>query len=168
MERVVPAGVQRSLGVPAQHVPTYLALTEGRKRGQGSSNGVQPAVLTTREARRLVELHGALPGIYQHISSMKSPALRKKLADNQKIFEQRYRDNSTSPCEVPAELPGSLAWKLDGKGEESLFRERGFYSLIRMLALPDTPAQSLESTNYRIRPSKSYQAVLNCRVAGDN
>ena len=49
--------------------------------------------MTTREARRLVELHGALPGIYQHLSTMKSPALRKKLADNQKIFEQRYRDN---------------------------------------------------------------------------
>ncbi len=162
MERVTLDGVQRSLGVPVQHVPTYLALTEGRKHGHANSNGAQPA-LTTREARRLVELHGALPSIYQYLSTMKSPSLRKKLADNQKTFEQRYRDNTASTSEVPAALPGSLAWKLDGKDAESLFRERGFYSLIRMLALPDAPAQSAEATNDRIRPSKSYQAVLNCR-----
>lgn len=162
IERMTPDGVKRSLGVPVQHVPTYLALTEGRKQGQARNNGAQPEV-TTREARRLVELHGTLPGIYQHLSTMKSPALRKKLADNQKTFEQRYRDITTSPSDAPAGLPGSLAWKLDGKEEESLFRERGFYSLIRMLAFPDTPDQSLVPTNERIRSSKSYQAVLNCR-----
>ena len=166
IERMTPDGVQRSLGVPVQYVPTYLALTEGREHGQVSSYGAQPAV-TTREARRLVELYGALPDIYQHLSTMKSPALRKKLADNRKIFEQRYSDNTTSPSEVSAELPGSLAWNLDGKEGESLLRERGFYSLIRMLALTDTPDQPQESTNDRIRSSKSYQAVLNCREFND-
>jgi hypothetical protein len=104
IERMTPDGVQRSLGVPVQHVPTYLALTEGRKHGLASSDGAQPT-LTTRDARRLVELHGALPGIYQHLSTMKSPALRKKLADNQKAFEERYSDNTTSPPEASAGLP---------------------------------------------------------------
>jgi DNA polymerase-1 len=32
-----------------------------------------------------------------------------------------------------------------------------------MLALADTPDQPQASTNYRVRSSKSYQAVLNCR-----
>jgi hypothetical protein len=68
IERMTPSGVQRLLGVPAQHVPTYLALTEGRKYGLASSDGAQPT-LTTREARRLVELHGALRGIYPSIST---------------------------------------------------------------------------------------------------
>jgi DNA polymerase I-like protein with 3'-5' exonuclease and polymerase domains len=162
IERMTPGGVQRSLGVPVQHVPTYLALTEGRKHGLASSDGAQPT-LTTRDARRLVELHGALPGIYQHLSTMKSPALRKKLADNQKAFEERYSDNTTSPPEASAGLPSSLAWNLDGKDGETLLRERGFYSLIRMLALADTPDQPQEYTNDCIRSSKSYQAVLNCR-----
>jgi len=162
IERMTPDGVQRSLGVPVQHVPTYLALTEARKHGLATSDGAQPT-LTTREARRLVELHGALPGIYQHVSTMKSPALRKKLADDQKTFEQRYSDNTTSPPEASAKLPDSLAWNLDGKEGETLLRERGFYSLIRMLALADTPDQPQASTNYRVRSSKSYQAVLNCR-----
>ena len=162
IERMTPGWVQRSLGVPVQHVPTYLALTEGRKHGLASSDGAQPT-LTTRDARRLVELHGALPGIYQHLSTMKSPALRKKLADNQKAFEERYSDNTTSSPEASAGLPSSLAWNLDGKEGETLLRERGFYSLIRMLALADTPDQPQEYTNDCIRSSKSYQAVLNCR-----
>lgn len=162
MERVTPAGVQRILGVLVQHVPTYLALTDGRKYAQVRSNGALPAV-TTREARRLVELYGALPNIYQHLSTIKSPTLRKKLTDNRETFVQRHRDNTTSPSEVPVGLPGSLAWKLDGKENESRLRERGFYSLIRMLALPDTSTQSLEPRDVRTRSSKSYQAVLNCR-----
>jgi DNA polymerase I len=94
---------------------------------------------------------------------MKSPALRKKLAENQKTFEQRYRDNTTSPSEPPVGLASLLAWKLDGKEVESHLRERGFYSLIRMLVLANTPAQPLEPANDRIRSSTSYQAVLNCR-----
>jgi DNA polymerase I-like protein with 3'-5' exonuclease and polymerase domains len=161
IELMTPDGVQRSLGVPVQHVPTYLALTECRKHGPESSEGAQ-STLTTREARRLVELHGALPGIYQHLSTIKSPALRRKLADNQKAFDERYSDNTTSPPEASG-LPSSLAWNLDGKETETLLRERGFYSLIRMLALADTRNQPQEYTNDRIRSSKSYQAVLNCR-----
>jgi DNA polymerase-1 len=94
---------------------------------------------------------------------MKSPALRKKLADNKEIFEQRYRDIAISPSEATAELPKELAWSLDAKEEESLLRARGFNSLVRMLAILDTPAQPPEPTNVRIRSSKSYQAVLNCR-----
>jgi DNA polymerase I-like protein with 3'-5' exonuclease and polymerase domains len=161
IERMTPGRVQRCLGVPVQHVPTYLALTEGRKYGPASSEGAQPT-LTTREARRLVELHGALRGIYQHLSTMKSPALRKKLADNQKAFEQRYSDNTTPP-EASARFPGSLAWNLDGKVGRTLLRERGFYSLIRMLTPADTRDQPQEYTNDRMRSSRSYQAVLNCR-----
>lgn len=166
IERVTPDGVQRSLGVSVQHIPTYLALTEGSKYGQKCSNGSQPAV-TTRDARRLVELHGALPYIYQHLPTIKSLTLRKKLADNQKTFDQRYLDNTTSPPDATTGLPDLLEWKLDKKEDESLLRECGFYSLIRMLALPDSPGQPLESTNDRKRLSKSYQAVLNCREYND-
>jgi DNA polymerase I-like protein with 3'-5' exonuclease and polymerase domains len=162
IERMTPDVVQRSLGVSVQHVPTYLALTEGHEHGHANSNGAQ-RVVTTREARRLVELHGALPGIYRTLSTMKSPALRKKLADNQNTFVQRYTDNTTSPREAPAELPGSLEWKLDGKEGETPLRERGFFSLIRMLALTDRPDQAQASTNDRIRASESYRSVLNCR-----
>ena len=162
IDRMTPDRVQRSLGIPVQNVPTYLALTEGRTHGLESGDGAQPT-LTTREARRLVELHGALPGIYQHLSTMKSRALRRKLVDNQKTFEQRYSDNTTPAPEASAALPDSLAWNLDGKEGETLLRERGFYSLIRMLSLADTPHQPRESKNDRMRSSKSYQAVLNCR-----
>jgi hypothetical protein len=44
IERLTPDAVQSSLGVPVQHVPTYLALTGSGKHGQASSNGAQPAV----------------------------------------------------------------------------------------------------------------------------
>jgi 3'-5' exonuclease len=162
IERVTPDWVRRSLGVPVQHVPTYLALTEGRQHGHVSNTSAQPAV-TTREARRLVELHGPLPVIYQNLSAMKSPALRKKLADNQKLFDQRYRDNTIPPSKSLTELPDSLAWKLEGEATDSLLRERGFYSLIRMLSLCETPTPSLEITNDRTCSPKSHQAVLNCR-----
>jgi len=162
IERMTPDGVRRSLGVPVQHVPTYLALTESRTHRLESVDGAQPT-LTTREARLLVELHGALPSIYQRLSIMKSPALRMKLVDNQKTFEQRYNDNTIPPTQASARLADSLAWNLDGKEGETLLRKRGFYSLIRMLPLADTPDQPQESKNHRIRSSKSYQAVLNCR-----
>jgi len=162
IERVTADGVQRSLGVPVQHVATYLALTETRQHRRVSGNSGQP-VVTTRAARRLVELHGTLPDIYQHLSAMKSPALRKKLADNQKHFYQRYCDNTISPLESLAELPVSLTWKLDGKAEESIFREQGFHSLIRMLSGFEALTQRPEIRNDLIHSSKSYKPVLNCR-----
>jgi hypothetical protein len=158
---MTPDGVKRTLGVSVQCVPSYLALTEGGNH-EKVSIGAQPA-LTARESRRLVEMHGALPCIYQHLSEMKSSILRKKLADNQKIFEQRYQDNTPAPSGLLARLPVSLAWKLDTAKVGSVFRERGFYSLLRMLPLPDTPAQLQEPTIHRVRASTSYGAVLNCR-----
>jgi DNA polymerase I-like protein with 3'-5' exonuclease and polymerase domains len=162
IERMTPDGVLRTLGVSVQHVPTFLALTEGRKDGVPSSNGAEPTA-TAREARRLVELYGTLPGIYRHLSAVELPGLRKKLTDNQRTFEQRYSDNTASPPEAPAELPGSLAWDLDGKEAETLLRKCGFHSLIRMLALTDRPDPPQASTNDRRRASNSYQSVLNCR-----
>src|SRR5262249_33880164 len=156
-----PDGVKRRLGIPVQCVPSFLALTEGGKPGK-TNIGAQPA-LTAREARRLVEMHGALPCIYQHLSEINSPILRKKLADNQKIFDQRYQENTSTSSGPLARLPASLAWKLDTVKVGSLFRERGFYSLLRMLRLPDTPAQLREPTIHRARASTSYGAVLNCR-----
>jgi DNA polymerase-1 len=142
-------------------------LTEGLKHGQASNNLIKTAV-TIRDAKRLVELYGTLPSIYQHLSIMKSPALRKKLTENKKTFEQRYSDNTISPSEVHAgQLPRLLAWKLDEKEGGRILRERGVYSLIRMLALPDTPYQHIEPENDRIRSSTSYHAVLNCREIND-
>ena len=162
IERVTADEVQRSLGVPVQHVATYLALTETRQYRRVSGNSGQQ-VVTTREARRLVELYGTLPDIYQQLSTMKSPALRRKLADNEKHFYQRYRDNTISPLAASVELPVSLTWKLDGKAEESIFREQGFHSLIRMLSVPEALTQRSEITNNLIHSSKSYKSVLEFR-----
>jgi hypothetical protein len=155
-----PEEVHRRLGVPTRCVPTYLALTEAGKYGQ-ATNGSK-ATLTAREARRLVETHGTLPVIYQHLSAVKSSILRKRLADNQKIFDQRYQDNIATPSTAPVRLPAVLEWKLHTAKVESLFRKRGFYSLVRMLPLPTTPAQPLRPTTRRFRASKSYTAVLTC------
>src|SRR5262249_30237721 len=69
LERMTPDGVLRSLGIPVQDVPTYFALTEGRKHGHTSNNDSKSAV-TTREARRLIELYGSLPDIYRHLSDI--------------------------------------------------------------------------------------------------
>jgi hypothetical protein len=63
IERMTPDGVQRNLGVPVRHIPTYLALTEGCNHAPASSGDSQPTA-TTREARRLIELYGSLPDIY--------------------------------------------------------------------------------------------------------
>ena len=165
IERMMPDSVQRRLGVPIQHVPTYLALTEGSKCGRASSNGSQPAV-TTREARRLVELYGSLPVIYLNLPTMKSPSLVKKLADNQKIFNKRYHDNTASPSDAPTEFIELIEWKFAGSEKELFLRERGFYSLIRMLPLAELPVRSLR-TNHRVRSSKTYLAVLNSRDFND-
>src|SRR5208337_799327 len=143
-----------------------LALSETRQHRRVSGNSGQQ-VVTTREARRLVELHGALPDIYQQLSTMKSPALRRKLADNEKHFYQRYHDNTISPLEASVELPVSLTWKLDGKAEESIFREQGFHSLITMLSDSEAPTQRPEFTNNMIRSLGTYKAVINLRDYND-
>ena len=162
IERITLDEVQRSLGVPVQHVATYLALTEPRQyRRVGGNSGQQ--VVTPREARRLVELIGTLPDNYQQLSALKSPALRRKLADNEKHFYQRYRDNTISPLTASVQLPVSLTWKLDRKAVESIFREQGFHSLIRMLSVPETLTQRPEIKNKLINSLKSYKAVLNFR-----
>ena len=161
-EPMTPEEVRRRMGVPAECVPTYLALTENGKYGQ-ATNGPQ-LTLTAHEARRLVETHGTLPVIYQHLSALKSSILRKRLADNQKIFDRRYQRNTTTPSVAPARLPAVLEWKLHTAKVELLFRKRGFNSLVRMLPLPATPAQPLEPTARRLRASKSYTAVLTCQA----
>jgi DNA polymerase I-like protein with 3'-5' exonuclease and polymerase domains len=161
-EPITPEEVHRRMGVPAQCVPTYLALTEAGKYGQ-ATNGSKPT-LTAREARRFVETHGTLRVIYQHLSAVKSSILRKRLTDNQKIFDQRYQDNTVTPSMPPACLPTVLEWKLHTEKVESLFRKRGFYSLVRMLPLPTTPAQPLGPTTRRLRASKSYTAILTCQA----
>jgi hypothetical protein len=101
IERVTADEVQRRLGVPVQYVPTYLALTESREHRRASGNTGQPAV-TTREARRLVELYGALPDIYQHLSNVRSPALRNTLTGNRDIFT-----NDTAVTRLPCWRPRS-------------------------------------------------------------
>jgi hypothetical protein len=58
-EPMTPDEVHRRMGVPAQSIATYLALTEVGKYTP-RTNGPKPT-LTAREARRLVETHGALP-----------------------------------------------------------------------------------------------------------
>jgi hypothetical protein len=165
-ERMTPDGVQRSLGVPVQHVPTYLALTEGRKHRRMSSIDSQSCMIT-RDARRLVELYGSLPDIYQHLSDMRSFSLRKKLVNNKTVFDQRYRDNTSSPTDALTQLQGSLEWTFDGKEREAFLRARGFYSLIRMLPLADPPFPPLLRADDRVRSYQSYQAVLNCREFND-
>ena len=161
-EPMTPDEVLRKMGVPAQRIATYLALTEVGKYTQ-TTNGPKPT-LTAREARRFVETHGTLPVIYQHLSAIKSSILRNRLADNQKIFDQRYRENTATPSVAPAHLPAILEWNLHTPKVESLFRKRGFYSLVRMLPLPTTPAQPLGPTTRKLRASKSYAAVLTCEA----
>jgi DNA polymerase I-like protein with 3'-5' exonuclease and polymerase domains len=163
IQRLTPEDVQRSLGVPVHHVPTYLALTESRKDGRAASSDTQPSV-TTREARRLVELYGSLPDIYQHFSTMKSPSLRKKLAVNKRIFDERYRDNSASPFEALPRRP--LEWKLVRNKNETLLRERGFYSLIRIMTHAEPPIQPLVTSD-RTRSSRTYKGVLTRREFDD-
>src|SRR5262249_33438075 len=160
-EPMTPDEVHRRMGIPAQCIATYLALTEDGNYTQ-ITNGPIPT-LTPREARRLVETYGTMPIIYQHLSAIKSSILRKRLADNQKLFDQRYQDN-TAPSVAPAHLPAVLEWKLHTARVESLLRKRGFYSLVRMLSLPTTSAQPLGPTTRRSRPSKSYTAVLTCQA----
>ena len=155
---MTPEEVQRRMGVPSQCVPTYLALTESGKYAQ-AANGLRPT-LTAREARRLVETHGTLPLIYQHLPEIKSSLLRKKLADNRNIFEQRYQYNTATPSVTPTPLPLLLEWKLHTARVELLFRKRGFYSLVRMLLPPATPAQSPGRETRKLRASKSYTALL--------
>src|SRR5262249_53560817 len=97
---------------------------------------------------------------------MKSLSLRTKLVENRKAFDLRYRENTTSPFGAPIELQGSLEWTLGGHESESFLRNRGFYSLIRMLPLADPPFQTMKTIG-RVRSPKLYQAVLNCRDFND-
>src|SRR5262249_34913906 len=150
------------MGVPAQYIATYLALTEAGKYAQ-TTNGPKPT-LTSREARRLVETHGTLPIIYQHLSAIKATTLRKRLIDNQKVFDQRYQENSATSLATAARLPAVLEWKLHAAKVESLFRKRGFYSLVRMLRLPTTPPKPVGPTTRRARAGKPYTAVLTCQA----
>ena len=57
LERVTPDRVQHSLGVSVQHVPTYLALTEGGKHGiMVSSNVGKKASAVTADIKRFKNL----------------------------------------------------------------------------------------------------------------
>ena len=68
--------VVRSAPVDPRQMPSYLALTSGPAE----------STVTTGQARRLLEVDPNIAGIFNHLSSIPSAKLRKKLSVNRKVI----------------------------------------------------------------------------------
>jgi len=134
-----PAETRKKLGVPPAQVRDYLALV-----GDTSDNVPGVPSVGPKTAAQLLEAHGDLDGIYEHLDSVTKKSVRAKLTD--------HRDDAFLSRELVTlrdDLPLSLdadTLAYDGGDQErlrALFRELEMTRLLEQLeaSVPSGPVE---------------------------
>jgi DNA polymerase I-like protein with 3'-5' exonuclease and polymerase domains len=134
-EWITPERVKLEFGVPPEHVPTYLALTEGPRE----------SILTEQQASRLVALFGDLESIYKNLARVTSSDLRTRLEHCESGIRGRFTAATCNTDRHPRDYriqPGSLAG-IDSVENRRLLVHFGFFSLLPLLPNPAQAEQKL-------------------------
>ncbi len=140
------------MGVSPNRIPTYLALTKGCPNS---------ALLTKRQAIRLIELYGDLEKIYENLSRFTSTVVRKKLLSGKNTFLSNYSKNKARETHLSLSFkPTDLSWNLGNERDASLLKSYGFHSLIRLLK---RPIQVHLAPDKALKESTPYNAVVDSK-----
>ena len=122
--------VRKKYGVDPDKIPTFLSLTKGPKE----------SVITTNQAKRLIEVFGNLEGIFSGRSSFANSGLGRRITENEGTIFARYK--MFTPSEEEKDLVINNDWEvsrpLDTNQNRNLLHGMGFHSLTRLLSLPSS------------------------------
>jgi hypothetical protein len=114
-------------GMQPKWMPAVLALSDGND-----------ALLKRRQAVRLIEVYGSLEAALADASSAPSAAWKRKLAPKADSLLQAERDLQIHPVVISASaLSHKSVFVEDSKASAAALKNYGFWSLVRMLPLPE-------------------------------
>ncbi|SRR6266567_1789942 len=131
LDVVTVASIKDQIGVNPSQVPFLFALIE--------RNGRDP-VLTKRQAVRILELHGTLETILKKAAAGDLGQLGRKLVTRSDALHERCRELQFRAASSLGDLKGRYAdtnFIEDVESAASALKEYGFWSLIRLLPLPE-------------------------------
>jgi hypothetical protein len=129
----LPNDIAGHVGVGAERISTYLALTGGTK------GRVKNIDLTKRQAIRLIELYGSIEDIYRRLGEIKPKAIREKMKLNRGEILSRYSKlivRKRKPSNGGIE--SGWSWNICTRENQALLRSYGFYSLMKFLSVSDS------------------------------
>jgi DNA polymerase-1 len=131
LDVVTVASIKERLGVGPSQVPFLLTLIE--KNGRDS-------VLTQRQAVRILELHGTLETVLKKAAAGDLGQVGRKLVMRSDAIRERCRELQFRAASRFGDLRGKYAetnFIEDMESAASALKEYGFWSLIRLLPLPE-------------------------------
>jgi len=140
--------IRTAFGIQPADVPTYIALTEG-------------ASLTGKQAVRLIELFGNIDSIYKDLAKVVSSNIREMLVENKVKTYHHYLESRllANSVQVSYLTKNADLNNIDTDRNRNHLKSYAFYSLVKLLPLPNRPAVQSELTRSRPKPD-SYHAVI--------
>ena len=140
--------IRTAIGIQPADVPTYIALTEG-------------ASLTGKQAVRLIELFGNIDSIYKDLAKVVSSNIREMLVENKVKTYHHYLESRllANSVQVSYLTKNADLNNIDTDRNRNHLKSYAFYSLVRLLPLPNRPAVQPELTRSMPKPD-SYHAVI--------
>jgi DNA polymerase-1 len=143
---VTVASIKDHLGVSPSQVASLFALTE--KNGRDS-------VLTQRQAVRLLELHGTLETVLKKAAAGELEQVARKLVMRRDALSERCRELQFTAASF-GDVKGGYAetnFIEEAEAAASVFKEYGFWSLVRLLPFPEREMvraeENLPRSDYR-------------------
>ena len=155
---VVTTDTLKEAGMRPEWVPAVLALSDGRN-----------APLKRRNAIRLLEIYGSLEAVLADTSSAPSADWKRKLAPIAAGLREVEKELRSRPVAIAAPaLSDEPLFVEDSDASAAALRAYGFWSLVRMLSLPDSidigdTASGKCKTDYRaVRSAEDLQTLEQC------
>jgi DNA polymerase I len=128
--------VLRKYGIMPNHIPTFLALTNGQK----------DSIITKNQAVRLIEIFGKLESIFAGLSLFPNTGLRSKISENESAISARYKNLLLSADRKDQIICNSQVFSLhlDTEKNAQCLHSLGLHSLTRLLGLPLKESNSIQ------------------------
>lgn len=125
--------VTEKYGFPPERIPDYKGLA-----GDASDNIPGVAGIGAKTATDLLKEHGTLEMIYEKLPEVREPVRKKLEADKESAFSSK--DLGTIRTDVPVSFDAAacVAHEYDRGAVAAMFRELGFYSLLKRLPGAET------------------------------
>ena len=145
---VTLASIKDHLGVSPSQVASLFALTEKNERD---------SVLTQRQAVRLLELHGTLETVLKKAAASELEQVARKLITRSRALSERCRELQFTAASFGDVKDGYAETNFieEAEAAASVFKEYGFWSLVRLLPFPERELVGAEEN----LPRSDYRAA---------